>query len=467
MSDLSITLDRGAKSSLAEQLRLSIETAILDGRLGPGARLPSWRDLATQLGVARGTVRVAYERLSDAQFIVATGPAGTRVTEHLPTRPQAPKTAPRPVLPIMFSDYSTPPRIFQMGVPAQDAFPFKTWSRTLARAARQVAASPVSYPDPRGEQALRRQIAGYLAVARSMACGEDQIFITGGYNSALGLVTRVLHLEGKSGWMEEPGYPIARAALRVAGAVPVAVPVDGEGLDVERGMAIAPDAAFALVTPGQQAPLGMTLSLPRRRALLQWAEQAGAFIIEDDYLSELQLNGRAAPALASIDHGGRVIHIGTFSKTISPTLRLGFVVAPAAIASRFAEAAAYLAPAPFAGIQHAVAEFLEDGHYMRHLRKMKRLYAQRRDLLKRRLERGQPVEAMAGLALVLRLAPGTPDVEIAKRALAFGLAPGPLSPWYADQGAAVSGLLLGITNLVPEWIEASWAALQQVIREFS
>jgi GntR family transcriptional regulator/MocR family aminotransferase len=466
MTDLAIKLDRTAKSSLAEQLRLSIEAAILDGRLKPGTRLPSWQDLATQLGVARGTVRVAYERLLDAQLIVTSGPAGTRVTEHLPSRPPERKAEKRPSLPIMFSDYSTPPRIFQMGVPAQDAFPFKTWSRTLSRAARQVAALPVSYPDPRGERALRQQIAGYLAIARSVACGEEQIFITSGYNGALGLVIRALQLEGKPGWMEEPGYPIARAALRIAGITPAAVPVDADGLDVSRGFEIAPAAAFALVTPGQQAPLGMTMSLPRRRALLQWAEEAKAWIIEDDYLSELQLKGRAAPALASIDHGGRVIHIGTFSKTISPALRLGFIVVPSALTSRFAEAAAYLAPAPFPGIQHAVAEFLRDGHYIRHLRKMKRLYAQRRDLLKQWLDPGQSVEAMAGLALVLRLPDGTPDVEIAKRLLAFGLAPGPLSPWYAGQEPA-AGLLLGITNLVPERMEASWSTLQKIIREFS
>ncbi|KAA0699843.1 PLP-dependent aminotransferase family protein [Neorhizobium sp. P12A] len=466
MTDLAIKLDRTAKSSLAEQLRLSIEAAILDGRLKPGMRLPSWQDLATQLGVARGTVRVAYERLLDAQLIVTSGPGGTRVTEYLPLRPPERKAEERPSLPIMFSDYSTPPRIFQMGVPAQDAFPFKTWSRTLSRAARQVAALPVSYPDPRGERALRQQIAGYLAVARSMTCGEEQIFITGGYNGALGLVIRALQLEGRPGWMEEPGYPIARAALRIAGITPVAVPVDADGLDVSRGLEIAPAAAFALVTPGQQAPLGMTMSLPRRRALLQWAEEAKAWIIEDDYLSELQLKGRAAPALASIDHGGRVIHIGTFSKTISPALRLGFIVVPPALTSRFAEAAAYLAPAPFPGIQHVVAEFLRDGHYIRHLRKMKRLYAQRRDLLKQWLEPGQSVEAMAGLALVLRLPDGTPDVEIAKRLLAFGLAPGPLSPWYAGEESS-AGLLLGITNLVPERMEASWSVLQTVIREFS
>lgn len=461
---LPIDLDRAAKASLSEQIRASISAAIIEGRVRPGARLPSWRDLAAQLGVARGTVRVAYERLLDAQLIVTAGPAGTRVTEHLPQKSTRPP-ADRVPLPIMFSGYSAPPRLFQMGVPAHDEFPFKTWSRILARAARGAAAVPVSYPDPRGEPALRAQIAAYLAIARGMACSPEQIFVTNGYNSGLGLAIRALRLEGKTGWMEEPGYPIARAALRLAGASLVPVGVDADGLDVSEGIAAAPKAGFAVVTPGQQAPLGVTLSLPRRRALLEWAAASRAWIIEDDYLSELQLKGRAAPALASIDHVGRVLHIGTFSKTLSPALRLGFIVVPTALVSLFAETVSCLAPAPFAGIQHAVTEFIEDGHYLRHLRKMKRLYAARQDLLKQCLGADAPAEAMAGLALLVRLPDGCPDVDIAKRAIEFGLAPGPLSPWYAHERSRTAGLLLGITNVVPERAETSWAILQELIRD--
>jgi DNA-binding transcriptional MocR family regulator len=159
------------------------------------------------------------------------------------------------------------------------------------------------------------------------------------------------------------------------------VPVDGEGLDVQQGIAISQHAALAVVTPGQQAPLGMTMTLARRRALLAWAAGHGAYIVEDDYLGELQLRGRAAPALASIDHAGRVLHIGTFSKTISPSLRLGFMVVPSHLALTFAETAACLAPAPNIAIQHTVAEFIREGHYLRHLRKMKRLYAARQQRL--------------------------------------------------------------------------------------
>jgi GntR family transcriptional regulator/MocR family aminotransferase len=186
--------------------------------------------------------------------------------------------------------------------------------------------------------------------------------------------------------MEDPGFPLTRTALGLAGLTVIPVPVDSEGLDIAAGVRIAASATLAVVTPGQQAPLGMTMSLPRRLALLAWARRNDAWIIEDDYLSELQLKGPAAPALASLDHGGRVLHIGSFSKTISPALRLGFLVVPPEMAHRFADLAACLAPAPTAPVQRAVAEFLREGHYLRHLRRMKRLYAARREALVRCLE---------------------------------------------------------------------------------
>jgi GntR family transcriptional regulator/MocR family aminotransferase len=428
--------------------------------------LPSWRDLAAQLGVARGTVRAAYERLIDEQLVITSGPAGTHVADQPPATSRDEGRVDKPVLAEMFRDFSTLPGIFQVGVPAQDAFPFKSWSRLMARSARLAAAAPVSYPDPRGELELRREIAAYLAIARGIVCTPAQILVTAGYAGALGLASPVLGLDGKTGWMEEPGYPIARTALKLAGARPVPVPVDAEGLDVAAGMKVAPDASFALVTPGQQAPLGVTLSLARRRALLDWAEHARAWIIEDDYLSELQLTGRAAPALASLDRAGRVIHIGTFSKTISPTLRLGFIVAPPGLAAQFADVAACLAPAPATTVQHAVAAFLHEGHYLRHLRRMKRLYAGRRDALKRCLGDAAMVEAMAGLAVLLHLPDDTRDANIAREALAFGMSPSPLSPWYAKPGSRSAGLLLGVTN-VPERNLASYCTrLEDLIAKY-
>ncbi len=463
---LELRLDRAAKLSLAEQIRIGIGTAIAEGRLVPGARLPSWRDLASQLGVARGTVRLAYERLIDIQLIVSAGPAGTRVADHPPAGPRA-ETAPVPApLGGFFQDFSTPPSLFQMGVPAQDSFPFKHWARVMARAARRGAAAPVSYPDPRGEPELRQEIASYLAIARGVACTPAQILITGGYSGALGLAIQTLGLGGSKGWIEEPGYPIPRIAFGLAGITPVPVRVDAEGIVVDDGIAAAPDAAFALVTPGQQAPLGMTLSLARRKALIDWAERSQAWILEDDYLSELQLKGRAASALVSLDRAGRVIHIGTFSKTISPALRLGFLVAPPGLAARFGEVAACLAPAPGAALQLAVAEFMRDGHYLRHLRRMKRLYARRRDALAKALGTEAPVEAMAGLAMLLKLPDGTRDTAIASEALAFGMAPVPLSAFYAVPDAGQAGLLLGVTNVPDKRLAESCTKLGELIRRF-
>jgi GntR family transcriptional regulator/MocR family aminotransferase len=246
-----------------------------------------------------------------------------------------------------------------------------------------------------------------------------------------------------------------------------AVPVDADGLDVVAGVRTAPQATLAVVTPGQQAPLGMTMSLQRRLALLDWARRSDAWIIEDDYLSELQLKGRAAPALASLDHAGRVLHIGSFSKTISPALRLGFIIVPPELGRRFGEFAACLAPAPAAAVQRAVAEFLREGHYLRHLRRMKRLYAARRETLLRCLREmasdSIKVQATAGLAVVTLLPEFISDVDIALRALQFGLSPAPLSPWCM-QSPLQQGLLLGVTNLNERRLPADCRRLLELAR---
>jgi GntR family transcriptional regulator/MocR family aminotransferase len=450
MATLPIDLDRAARTPLATQIYRAVRDAIEMGRLHPGAKLPSWRDMAAQLGVSRGTVRVAYQRLIDEQFAAGAGAAGTRVAER-PQPSSAPVWSPdAPPLPDMFHTYGTAPLPFQMGVPSQDAFPFKLWSRVFARAARRAAAAPVSYPDPRGDPQLRKEIAAYLGIARGLRCSPAEVFITAGYAGALGLAVRALQVEGSRALIEDPSFPITRKALDLAGITVTAVPVDAEGLDVASAVRSAKDAALAIVTPGQHAPLGMTMSLTRRLALLAWARRSGAWIVEDDYLSELQLTGRAAPALASLDHGGRVVHIGSFSKTISPALRLGFIVAPIELTGRFGDVCACLAPAPALALQGAVAEFLREGHYIRHLRRMKRLYASRRQALLDRLAQvgaeSLKVEATAGLAVIVSITASLSDVEIAGRARSFGLAPSPLSQWCV-QSPPWQGLLLGVTNL--------------------
>ncbi|MEH6559787.1 MAG: PLP-dependent aminotransferase family protein [Marinobacter sp.] len=463
MDDLRIELNRQAGTSLVEQIVGAIGKSISEGRLYSGARLPSWRDLSAQLGVSRGTVKSAYERLIDEQLLVARGAAGTFVADQLPVTYPADTSDLRGPLPDFYQHpFGESAMVFQVGIPAQDVFPYKVWSRIAAGAARQAAMASVSYPDPRGESGLRAEIAAYLSIARGLVCSPAQIIITAGYAGALGLIMHALDLKGASAWMEDPGYPMTRTALSMAGLEPVPVSVDEHGLNVNEGLECAPNAALAVVTASQQAPLGMTLSLSRRHQLLEWAATHDSWIIEDDYLSELQLTGRAAPALASQDSFGRVIHIGTFSKTISPSLRLGFVVVPPALVNQVGDVAAALAPASSIASQRAVGEFMRKGHYLRHLRRMKRTYNARSSALQRALETSDADKAMAGLALLLRLPDGTDDRAIADHAIEFGLAPAPLSPWYANSSRAHSGLLLGITNLPEKGLGACCNRLKQL-----
>lgn len=473
MASFSISIDRSKKIPLSDQIYRSIREAIEAGRFASGARLPSWRDLAAQLGVSRGTVRVAYERLVAEQFAIGLGAAGTHVAERrVGERPSpsaglvlSPETKPLPNF--FYYDFGTKPLPFQMGVPAQDGFPFKLWSRVLTREMRQTVMAPVSYPDPRGDLSLRKELTAYLAIARGIRCDPSQVFITGGFSGALGLVMQGLQLGKATAWIEEPGFPLTRTALDLAGITVKAIPVDAEGLDVAAGERVAREAALAIVTPGQQAPLGMTLSLARRLALMEWAKRNGAWIVEDDYLSELQLTGRAAPALASLDHGGRVIHIGSFSKTLSPTLRLGFMVVPPELVRRFGDVAACLAPAPAAGVQRAVAELMREGCYLRHLRHMKRLYAARKDTILRALDKvGREtvkVKATAGLAVVIELPQSVSDADIALRALPLGLAPSALSRWYT-QSSKQQGFLLGVTNINEDRVLADCKQLIGLVR---
>jgi len=464
---LQIQLDRSAKTPLTEQIRKAIRTAIDSGVLAPGARLPSWLDLAAQLGVARGTVRLAYDRLLDAQLIVASRAAGTHVADRPPAAVQ-PEERPDPgSFMEIYGELTAGPAIFQMGVPAQQTLPARLFTKVRSFALRAESSASVVYPDPRGELELRREIAAYLAIARGISCSPSQIVITSGFSGGLGLALRVLGLEGGKAWVENPGFPFARHGLELANMSLVPIPVDAEGIDIDYGLQYEPNPDLVLVTPGQQAPLGPTLTLARRLRLLEWAAKEGVWIVEDDYLSELQLTARAAPALASLDHGQRVIHIGSFSKTISPALRLGFVVAPVPLVPRFAEVAACLAPAPWLSVQLAAAQFMHDGHYMRHLRRMKRLYAAQRDALLECLRQREFETMTAGLAVLVRLPDGVSDIAIAREMLAFGLGPAPLSPWYTSPATARSGLLLGIATSPERNLARHCDRLHEVIRRYA
>jgi GntR family transcriptional regulator/MocR family aminotransferase len=466
---LQLKVDRAAKLPLAEQIRRGLTAAIEGGVLEVGARLPSWQDLAAQLGVARGTVRIAYEKLAAAQLIEASRAAGTRVAQ----RPRALVRSEQPPnagsFMEIYREMTRGPALFQMGVPATESFPATLFARIRAHAVRAEASVPLLYPDPRGELELRQEIAGYLAVARGIICLPSQVIITGGFGAGLGLTLSVLGLAGQTAWIENPGFPWTRKGLELARLSLAPIPVDADGIDIDHGLRHHPDAKLIVVTPGQQAPLGYTLSLERRLRLLDWAAAHQVWMIEDDYLSELQLSGRAAPALASLDRDGRVIHIGSFSKTISPTIRLGFLIAPLELAARFADVAACLAPAPCPAVQLATAEFMREGHYIRHLRRTKRAYAAKLKALLDCLQTAMGADQVAasGLAVLLKLPEGTSDIAVAREVLAFGMGPAPLSAWYVSADNAASGLLLGVATAPTKHLARSCDRLFEVIRRFS
>ena len=465
--DLQIQINRTAKQPLAEQIRTSISRAIESGLLAPGTRLPSWQDLAAQLGVARGTVQAAYEHLSDAQMIGTFGARGTRVAPRpsaIATRPEVPQLG---EFMKAYAEMNSGPAIFQLGVPAFEGLPEKLFSRS--RSSNLLKAGSLSsllYPDPRGELELRTEIAANLAITRNYHCHPEQVFVTSGYLSGLGLALRVLGLDGKKAWMEEPGFLVTRKGLELARLKVVPIPVDEDGINVDYGMTHAPDAALAVVTPGQQAPLGSTLSLRRRLQLLDWARSNHTWIIEDDYLGELQLQGRPAPALASLDDGKRVIHIGSFSKSMSPALRLGFAVAPIELVNAFAEVAATLAPAPSPVIQLATADFMRRGHYIRRVRRLKRIYSAQREALCEQLRTRNAEWINAGLSVLLRLPDGTPDQLIVKEAMTVRIAPSPLSAWFANPSWSRPGLLLSVATAPAEHVAMSCQRLFEIIDRY-
>lgn len=455
-----IALDLRSEAPVYRQIYLRIRGAILSGVLPPGARLPSWNALAGELGVARGTVKAAYEWLAGEGYIESRGAAGTRVhfdldraasprlssrSRRLAAAPPAAATGPE-LLPAEVA-----PRPFQLGVPAVDVFPFTLWARLFARHARALSPSTMIYQDPAGYGPLREAIAHYLAVARGVACTPAQIFVTAGYTGALDLITRAVLRPDDAVWIEDPVYYRTREALSLAKARLVPVPVDDDGLVVAEGINTASAAALAVVTPSHQSPLGMKLSLRRRLELLAWAEKSGAWVIEDDYYGEFQFRGRPVPALKSLDRGDRVLYVGTFSKVLMPSLRLGYVVAPVSLLPLLDRIAAYLAPSQGLIAQAAVADFMVQGHFARHIRRMRRLYAERRAALVKALAArfGDAWEIglqESGMHLLARLPQGSDDVVLAERAAAAGLGPVALSSW-AVRAPGAPGLLLSFANI--------------------
>ena len=351
------------------------------------------------------------------------------------------------------------PLPFQMGLPALDAFPRKLWSALIGKAGRAMTETGLAYPSVSGTMALREEITAYLGLARGVICDPRQVLVTAGYQGALSLVRQVLIRPGDAVWVEDPGHPQAFQAMETSGASLVPVPVDAEGIRVASGVKAGPKAKLAIVTPTHQSPLGMPMSLPRRLALLAWAEDARGWILEDDYNAEFRYTGPPSPSLKSLDRGDRVLFSGSFSKTLFPGLRLGYLVVPDALVEAMTRAARLTTRGPPLLDQNVTAAFMAGGHFARHVKRMRGLYARRRAALANALSRSVKVELTAGgMHLLVRLPDGMDDGEAVRRALAAGLAPAGLSALSIAHHPG-HGLLLGFTNVREEEAETLTARL--------
>lgn len=461
-----ITLDRRADMPMYRQLYFAIRDAILDGRLPPGLRLPASRALAKELAVARNTVVIAFEQLLAEGYVEARVGAGTYVCETLPgtsfsapapvrARGGASRALSRRGAFLAGLRPTARPRLtpFSPGLPELDAFPFDVWSRLLSRRWRRADRSLLAAGDAAGVRSLREAIAAYLGVSRSVVCTADQVIIVAGAHQALGLASRALIDPGDQVWIEEPCYQGIRSVLLAWGAQTVPVPVDPGGLDVAEGRRRAPHARLAVVTPSHQYPLGATMSLARRLELLDWARQADAFIIEDDYDSEYRYAGHPLAALQGLDGDGRVIYIGTFSKVMFPGLRLGYMVAPESLVQALSAIRRLAGAHPPGVTQAALAEFIEQGYLAGHIRRMRPLYAARQAALLERVAarlgnriRLEPNDS--GMQLAGFLDDTVDDGAVSAAAAQRGVEAPALSRFY-QQRRRRKGLLLGYAG-VPE-----------------
>lgn len=464
---------------LYRQLYNNLRAAILSGRLKRGSRLPSTREMAVSLNVSRNTVLNAFEQLLAEGYLETAPASGTFVSLHLPEGERATdRAALRAVLgkPPRWSRLAESlstvpsltvgdqgaerPRAFRAGLPALDAFPFKLWGRLVARRARHVDKALLDYQATAGYRPLREAIAAHVTVSRQVRCAADQVVIVSGSQGALDLVARLLVDPGDPVWLEDPGYLGARGAFAGAGARIVPVPVDAEGLRVDVGRKRCPEARLAYLTPSHQFPLGVTLSLQRRLDLLAWARAANAYVVEDDYDSEYRFHGRPLAALQGLDDSGRVIYVGTFSKTLFPALRLGYLILPPTLLDTFLAARAYTEVHAPPLEQGALADFLVDGHFGRHLRHMRALYAERRATLLRALD-GLPLEPYAadtGMHGIAWLPRGTDDAAVARAAAGHGVDVTPLSRFSLGRHTR-PGLLLGYAGVSPAEI---WAGARRL-----
>ncbi|HVR38584.1 MAG TPA: PLP-dependent aminotransferase family protein [Thermoanaerobaculia bacterium] len=465
-------------SPLHRQIYGRIRTAVLTGALPAGAKLPSSRMLASDIGVSRNTIEEAYGHLETEGFLVRRTGSGSFVSDTLlharrvrggmssPTGRRAVSSRGKTMGAQRACIEPLTARPF-VGIPAVEAFPLETWHRLIAKRARELTHENLLYGHPAGHPDLRQAIATYLCAARGVHCDANQVLVLSSSQQGLDLAARVLIDPGDDVWMEEPGYHGARAALQACGARTVPVNVDEHGLDVEEGKRIAPTARLAYVTPSHHYPLGITMSLERRLALLEWARRSGSWILEDDYDSEYRYCGRPLSSIQGLDTSERVIYIGTFTKVMFPSLRLAYIVVPRDLMETFVNARTQIDghAAPF--FQSVLADFMNEGHFGTHVRRMRSLYSARRDVFIEAAQRELgdmmtmgPTDG--GLHAMGFLRFGN-DRDAAARAGARDIHVQPLSRFYAG-GHPRSGLVMGYAGLSPAVIRSALRTLGRAIR---
>jgi GntR family transcriptional regulator / MocR family aminotransferase len=484
---LKVDLDRFPDEPIHRRIYLSIRRDIVDGLLTPGSHLPSTRQLSSDLRVARGTVVIAYDQLRVEGYLEAEVGAGTRVTAHVPDLCMRAETGSPPH---RFNSETRrasrrgqvaleelergpldvgaarSPRAFRSTPPAIDVFPVDTWTRIASRQWRRATTKDLSYGDPMGFLPLRRVIAEYVRSTRGVRCVAEQILIVGGAQQGMDVAARALTEPGDAVWMEDPGYFGMRGVLRSVGARVVPVGVDFEGIDVSEGKRLAPNARMAFVTPTHQMPLSVPLSARRREELLAWASEADAWIFEDDYNSDFQYATRPIAALHAADREGRVVFCGTFSKSLFPGLRLAYLVVPESVV-RELKAIRFFSDIQQSYIDQAtLCEFIADGHYERHIRRLRSIYQGRRDLLFDGLRQCgswlEPTRHDSGREVTVWLNPRLSDVEVAKAAASAGLTVMPLTPWVIAHRIAPS-LRLGYSGIDEHDISAGVSRFARVL----
>lgn len=478
-------IDRDAATPIAVQLTCAIRDAILSGTLAPGQRLPSSRTLARDQDVSRTTAVAVYDQLTAEGLIVSRVGAGAFVSDALNANRPAPagpveagEAQRQPTrLARLTRDASeqyftrvvhpVQPRAFVTGTPAYEAFPVALWARLAARYWRESRGFMLGYPEPSGLMSLRKAVSAHLRANRGVMCEPEEVFIVNGAQEAFNRIGNVLLDPGDPVWFENPGAIGARNALISAGARLVPVPIDAEGINVATGLAAAPDFRLAFVTPSHQHPTGVTMSLARRFELLRAAERAGAWIVEDDYDGEFFYSGRPLPTLKSVDTAGRVIYVGTFSKSLFPALRLGFLVAPPALAGAFDRIAGATMQGAPTSQQAVVASFIEEGHFASHIRRMRKLYAERQEVL---LEAAAArlaglldvVRSESGFQTVGHLREGLEEQAVADAAAARGLIVTPIRRFCLEP-VALRGLALGFSACQPREIRAGVGVLAEIL----